>query len=196
MRCYPGRRLLPRKSPHLAVASLLVGCAGVSADGEDDAESTGETGGDALHCSQAFDEDGRAWLELGQGSIEYEALEPGGELRIVLGGQGLLMFPVDLRAGGFCVPPDLSDRDEFPVLDIDLDVEGEPAPFISLHDQPIDFDILEDDTYMWIHLPLVLPDAADPASLVGRGITVDATLVPHDHAPLQVEMQQVIGVEE
>lgn len=189
---------LARALRHLWVLGswLAAGCAGPGTD-IGDAETTGTTSAeDELHCSRSLDEDGEAWLELGQGVVAYEPLEPGGELRIVLGGQGLLMFAVDLRGGGFCVPPDLSDRDEFPVLDIELDVQGEPAPFIELTEQPIDFDILEDDSFVWMYLPLILPDAVEPETLVGRAVALTAHLEPHEHAPLEVAVEMVIGVEE
>jgi hypothetical protein len=180
----------------LLAATLACGPVGGGEASTGTQEETDSGGSDALYCSEALNEDGEAWLELGQGVTEYETLEPGGELRIVLGGQGLLMFPIDLKAGGFCVPPDLSDRDEFPILDITVDVDGEPSPFIALHDQPLDFEILEDDTFIWLYLPLLIPDAADPQQLAGRAVTVEAHLAPHEHAPLDVEMELVVGLEE
>ena len=179
--------------PWLSVASLLfAACGPTSATTDDGGEETDLEG---LHCSESY-VDGEPWLELGQGVVEYRALEAGGEFDIVLGGQGLLMFPLGLRAGGFCVPPDLSERDEFPILDAVLEVEGEESPFIEIADQPVDFIIEDDDTFVWFYVPLLLPDGSEPLELEGRSVFVHARLDPYAIDPLEVDLEMRVGVGE
>lgn len=170
-------------------------CTGCGAGNDAGAEEGDDFDLEGLHCSDNL-VDGEPWLELGQGVVDYTPLEAGGEFDIVLGGQGLLMFPLGLRAGGFCIPPDLSDRDEFPLLDATIEVEGEDAPFIQITEQPIDFIIEEDDSFVWFYVPMLLPDGKDPLELEGRGLAIEATLDPYGTEPLAIGLALSVGVGE
>lgn len=138
--------------------------------------------------------DGKAWLEVGQGIAEFELLEDGDEYRIVLGGQGFFMFPLGLRAGGFCVPEDLSDRDEFPILDAEIFVED--ARVAWMINQPLDFLMQDDDSYALMTLPLILDDDMDPADLEGKPGSLEVELWPYEVAPLSRDVDFVAVVQD
>ena len=67
-----------------------------------------------------------AWFIMGQGELDWEPIEDGDKLLMVLGGQGLLMFPMPLQGAGFEIPDDPTDytHPDAPILDIYLDIEG------------------------------------------------------------------------
>ena len=67
-----------------------------------------------------------AWIAMGQGEEGWFPVEDGDELLMVLGGQGLLMFPMPLRGSGFTLADDPSDYTDpaTPLFDMYLDIEG------------------------------------------------------------------------
>lgn len=105
-----------------------------------------------------------AWLELGQGETEFEAIADGDELIMVLGGQGLLMFPIPLHAGKFTLPDDPSNYTDpkVPILDMHLDIEGFNFGFgdhfARIANYPIPFEVLDDGTYEFIYVTIFVPD--------------------------------------
>lgn len=105
-----------------------------------------------------------AWLKLGQGEFEFDEVHEGDELVMVLGGQGLLMFPIPLHAGEFTLPDDPGDYTDpnVPVLDMHLDIDGFNigfgGHFARIANYPIPFEILDDGTYEFIYVTIFVPD--------------------------------------
>jgi hypothetical protein len=105
-----------------------------------------------------------AWLKLGQGEFEYQELSEGDEMLMVLGGQGLLMFPIPIHAGGFTLPEDPSNYTDpnVPILDMHLDIDGFNFGFgdhfARLANYPIPFEVLDDGTYEFIYVTIFVPD--------------------------------------
>jgi hypothetical protein len=121
------------------------GTAGTVGDGDDDPNSD-------------------AWLKLGQGELEFDEIQDGDELLMVLGGQGLLMFPIPLHAGEFTLPDDPGNYldPKVPVLDLHLDIEGFNigfgGHFARIANYPIPFEVLDDGTYEFIYVTIFVPD--------------------------------------
>ncbi|NVB38887.1 hypothetical protein G6O69_13680 [Pseudenhygromyxa sp. WMMC2535] len=105
-----------------------------------------------------------AYFTLGQGEIGWNEIEEGESLEMVLGGQGLLMFPMPMRAGGFTLPDDPKDYTDpdIPILDMYVDIEGFNigfgGHFSRIANYPIIFDILDDGTYEFVYVTIFVPD--------------------------------------
>ena len=115
-----------------------------------------------------------AWFAMGQGESGWNEVKEGDTLVMVLGGQGLLMFPMPVHADGFSLPPDPSDwtHPDIPVLDIHLDIEGFNigfgGHFSRIANYPVPFNILPDGTYEFIYITIFVPDElTDPCDIDG-----------------------------
>jgi hypothetical protein len=140
-----------------AVLVTLLGATGCDPSNPKWGGSGGDGDGDGNPNSNA-------WLKLGQGEFEYTELNEGDELIMVLGGQGLLMFPIPLHAGEFTLPSDPSNYTDpdVPILDMHLDIEGFNFGFgdhfARLANYPIPFEVLDDGTYEFIYVTIFVPD--------------------------------------
>ncbi|PRP90298.1 hypothetical protein ENSA5_65940 [Enhygromyxa salina] len=114
------------------------------------------------------------WIAMGQGEEGWSPVEDGDELLMVLGGQGLLMFPMPLRGAGFTLADDPSDYTDprTPIFDMYLDIEGFDLDFGGhfkrLSNYPVPFEILPDGTYEFVYITLFVPDELlDPCDIDG-----------------------------
>lgn len=143
-----------------------------------------------------------AYFELGQGESGFRFLEDGDELEMVLGGQGLLMFPMPVRGAGFDLPPDPSDytHPKIPLLDATLDVDGYNTGvgghFIYLANYRIPFTVTGDD-YQFNYVALIVPDdVGDLTLLDGLPGHIHAELQPHDlDEPLVFDRDVIIDTD-
>lgn len=159
---------------HALVVSTL-GFVSACTSGSDDAGGSGEsgdTGGTEDGCTGAMPCD--ASVVIGQGYTGFEPL--GGEeapWQLVLGGQGLYMFPMTLQLSGFDMPPDPSDWGDpkLPQLAVTFDVPGHPGAvgghFVRIANYPLASVDLGDGTFEVVFVPLIIPDAdaMDPMGL-------------------------------
>ena len=86
-----------------------------SQEGAETSNTNGESGGDEI------------WMEFADGCVvdPYLDISQSQQMTMVLGGQGLLMLPLHLRAGGFDLPDDYGPADpEAPRLDLEVRVDG------------------------------------------------------------------------
>jgi len=115
-----------------------------------------------------------AWIAMGQGEEGWNPVENGDELLMVLGGQGLLMFPMPLRGAGFTLADDPSDYTDpaTPLFDMYLDIDGFELDFGGhfkrLSNYPVPFEVLPDGTYEFVYITLFVPDElTDPCDIDG-----------------------------
>ena len=134
----------------------------------------GLSGSDSGSGSGGVPPDPDAWIAMGQGEMGWSPVEDGDELWMVLGGQGLLMFPMPLRGSGFTLADDPSDYTDpaTPLFDMYLDIEGFELDFGGhfkrLANYPVPFEILDDGTYEFIYITLFVPDELlDPCDIDG-----------------------------
>jgi hypothetical protein len=154
----------------MLVASVAA-CTGSEGGGDDSADS-GDSGGDDVGCSGATPCD--ASVEIGQG---YSSFAPLGGAdapwQLVLGGQGLYMFPMTLQLSGFDMPADPGDWGDpkLPQLAVTFDVPGHPGAvgghFVRIANYPLASVDLGDGTFEVVYVPLIIPDAdaMDPLGL-------------------------------
>jgi len=184
----------------LAVA-LAPGC-GATASMESGSEETSstDTGTDTTASETGLLEVG--WFELGWGAESFAPLPDGSDLTIVYGCQGAAMFPLPVHGGEFTLPADPTDYSDpdAPLLDIDLDIEGHNdgvgGRFKHIANYPIGFDILPDGTYEFVYVAVIVPDGKDPLELVGLPAHLWARMRPSDSAPLELELDLVVALDE
>ncbi len=138
------------------------------------------------------DGDSDAWFEIAQGDDPSEAwvpLEDGDPLFLETGGQGLIMFALPVRAGGFPLPDDPKDYGDptLPKAEVLMDLDdaqyntGIGGHFFRLVNYPLTFDVLEDGTYEFYWITVFPPDEFldDVDQLHGLEGTIDITVTPH-----------------
>lgn len=169
----------------LALTSLALACDPNKQDDEDESE----TG------------DPDAWISMGQGETGWNEVLEGDELVMVLGGQGLLMFPMPIRGEGFTVPADPSDwtHPDIPMLDIHLDIPGFNVGFgghfSRIANYPVPFTILPDGTYEFVYITMFVPDElADPCDIDGLAGEFHAELHTADGYTLTWDRGVIIEV--
>jgi hypothetical protein len=164
--------------------SLLVctGCAGPVLPGESDSSDDG------------------AWFEVGWGDQAFATLEDGDEFPVVWGGQGAAMFPMPVRGGGFVLPEDPRNYldEKAPIMDLHVDIDGYNTGigghFKRIANYPVVFSILEDGTYEFVYVAIILPDEVDPFEIDGLPATLWVQLRPYDREPLIHELELVVSV--
>jgi hypothetical protein len=142
-----------------------------------------------------------AWMAMGQGEEGWYPVENGDELVMVLGGQGLLMFPMPLRGKGFTLADDPSDYTDpkTPIFDMYLDIDGFDLDFGGhfkrLSNYPVPFEILPDGTYEFVYITLFVPDElTDPCDIDGLPGQLHAELDVVDGYVLTWDRSVVISV--
>lgn len=142
-----------------------------------------------------------AWFLMGQGESGWNEVEDGDELLMVLGGQGLLMFPMPIRGDGFTLPDDPSDwtHPDIPMLDIHLDIEGFNigfgGHFSRIANYPVPFTVLESGTYEFVYITIFVPDElSDPCDIDGLPGQLHAELDTADGDTLTWDRSVVIDV--
>ena len=144
-------------------------------DGGYDEEDSDSDSDSASGSPEGSPTDPNAWIAMGQGEEGWSPVEDGDELLMVLGGQGLLMFPMPLRGSGFTLADDPSDYTDprTPIFDMYLDIEGFDLDFGGhfkrLANYPVPFEILSDSTtYEFVYITLFVPDdLLDPCAIDG-----------------------------
>ena len=123
-------------------------------------------GGGSTETEGSQYQPGDAWAEPGWGKELFHPISAGDDYPIILGGQGAYMFTLTLHAGGFALPAEgVSPSDpSWPHIDASVDIEGwtgELDPrghFSSVEHIPVEFRELEDGSYEYIRLALLLPE--------------------------------------
>ncbi|MEM9456009.1 MAG: hypothetical protein AAGF11_17645 [Myxococcota bacterium] len=170
-----------------------------TSDPSDGSTHGSETDSDSA-TSVADTETPIGWFEIGWGDGTYVPLGPGDAFPVVLGGQGLEMFPMPLRGGEFFLPANpTSWMDETgPLVDIEMDVEGfNDGPFghfKRIANHTLDWEIREDGSYQSEYLPIIVPDGIDVDELVGRPAHLWVRVRPHEQPELELELDVVIEV--
>ncbi len=144
-----------------------------------------------------------AWFSMGQGESDWNEVNDGDSLVMVLGGQGLLMFPMPIRGKGFTLPAEPADwtDPDIPLLDIQLDIEGFNigfgGHFSRIANYPVPFSVLADGTYEFIYITIFVPDElADPCDINGLPGELHAELDTADGDTLTWDRSVVIEVPE
>ena len=146
-----------------------------------------------------------AWVEPGWGKEAFHPLAAGDEYPIVLGGQGAYMFTLPLRAGGFELPdPELHWTDPgMPTIDAWVDIpswSGELDPrghFSSVHNYPLSFRVIEDGSYEYVRVALLLPnDLTTFDELVGQSLTLGYELRCGDGQTLSATLPLTVSLSE
>lgn len=153
--------------------TMILGCEPYQPPAETETSTSTSTSTTTSSTTEA----GQVWLEFSEGCTTnpWKVMEDGVEMTMVLGGQGLLMFPMPLRAGGFDLPAQLElSSPEIPMLDFQMRIEGHNYgfndTFARIPNYPVLFHPLEeDDLYEFFYLTIFVPDEVgeDPQILDG-----------------------------
>jgi hypothetical protein len=126
--------------------------------------------------------------------LPFDLLEEGDEVEMIAGGQGLEMFALPIRAENFYI--DIANE-EWPMLDVHVDVEnhndGVGGHFTRLANYPVWFDEVDEETYEFFYLTVILPGDVPLTDLVGLPATIEAELEPVGEDPIPLEVDFVIG---
>ncbi len=145
---------------------------------------------------------GDPWYELGQGETEFNELGGDEELVMVLGGQGLLMFPMPLRGGGFTIPDDPTNFTDpkTPILHLTMDIEGHNTGFgghfFRLNNYPIPVEVQPDGSYLFYYVTIFIPDELeDICAIHGLTAQIRSTLVTDGETePLHFDLDVTVYV--
>jgi hypothetical protein len=135
--------------------------------------------------------------------VYRELAATGDEIKIVRGGQGLLMLPLAVRGRGFEVPADplAWDDPKMPQIDLWIDVEGHNVGFgghfTRLNNYPIGFVPVGDDgTLEHLYIAIIIPDAIpDPQTLTGQPGLLHAELRTWMQPTVTQELQFTVAAE-
>lgn len=133
----------------------------------------------------------------------YKELPDGGTMKIVRGGQGLLMLPFAVRGSGFVVPPNPNawDDPKMPHIDMWIDIEGHNVGFgghfARLNEYPIGFVPIDDEgTLEHLYIAIIVPDAIeDPQTLTNKKGVVHAELRTYMQSTVVRELEFVVAPE-
>lgn len=133
----------------------------------------------------------------------YRELVPGDPLRIVRGGQGLLMLPLAVRGRGFVSPadPNAWDDPKMPHINLWVDIDGFNVGigghFARVANYPIGFVPIDDKgTLEHIYIAVLVPDGVeDPEALTGKSGTIRAELRTYKQPTAAREYSFVVAPE-
>lgn len=143
---------------------------------------------------------GGAWFEIGWGDTSFMPLGDGDDFTVVWGGQGAAMFPMPIRGGDFVLPDDPKNYldEKAPLLDLHIDIEGHNdgfgGHFKRIANYPVTFTVLDDGTYEFVYVAIILPDEVDPYELEGLPAHLWVQLRPWEHEPIVQELDLTITV--
>lgn len=133
----------------------------------------------------------------------WAPLATGDSLELVLGGQGLLMFPIGLRGANFVIadePSDFADP-KMPKVDMWMDIEGYnigfAGHFARIYNYPIPFRPLNGspDINEFLYIAVIVPDEiSDPKVLDGKPGHLWIELNPYDDEPILREADVTVSV--
>lgn len=133
----------------------------------------------------------------------YREIADGDTVKIVRGGQGLLMLPFAVRGRGFEVPadPNAWDDPKMPKIDMYVDIEGFNVGFgghfARLNAYPIGFVPIDDDgTLEHLYIAIIVPDAIeDPKALTNQPGVLHAELQTYMQSTVVQEIEFVVAPE-
>jgi len=133
----------------------------------------------------------------------FRALADGGTLKVVRGGQGLLMLPLGVRGRGFEVPADPNDWDNprTPRIDLWVDIEGfnvlASGHFARIVNYPIGFvPVTGDGGLEHMYITVFVPDAiTDPTVLFGKTGLIRAELQTFQQPTAALALSFVVASE-
>ncbi len=144
-----------------------------------------------------------AWLELGQGALDWQPLDDTHPFQLWLGGQGTYMFPLQLRVGNIVVPNDPLDWEDpwAPELELEWDVPehnvGLGGYFYRIANYPLPLKP-HGDGYEWSYVALILPDPyyGDPAAIDGVPGTLTVHVTAADGESVTVSVPTTLNTSE
>lgn len=133
----------------------------------------------------------------------FRALADGDEIKVVRGGQGLLMLPLGVHGTGFEVAADPKDWEDprTPHINLWVDIEGFNigfgGHFARIPDYPIGFVAIDDaGTLEHLYIVVFVPDQIeDPAVLFGKHGTIRAELMTYMQPTAALELGFVVASE-
>jgi hypothetical protein len=131
----------------------------------------------------------------------FRELKDGDAMKIVRGGQGLLMLPFGVRGSGFEVPadPNAWDDPKMPHVDMYVDIEGANVGFgghfSRLNEYPIGF-VEVDGALEHMYIAIIVPDAIDdPQQLVNKAGVVHMELRTYMNTTVAQDIEFVVAPE-
>lgn len=133
----------------------------------------------------------------------WHELKDGDAMKIVRGGQGLLMLPFAVRGQGFAVPadPNAWDDPKMPHIDMWVDIEGNNVGFgghfARLNEYPIGFTKIDGQgTLEHMYIAIIVPDAIeDPQTLPNKPGVVHIELRTYMNSTVTQEVEFVVAPE-
>jgi hypothetical protein len=141
------------------------------------------------------------WFQVGWGIDSFAPIEDGDEFTIVWGTQGAAMFPMPVRGGEFVLPDDPGDYTDpkAPLMDLELDIEGHNdgfgGHFKRIANYPLVFEVLDDGSYEFLYVAIILPDDKDPMELEGLPAHLHVALRPFEADPIEIDLDLVVALE-
>jgi len=174
---------------------LAMGCNASAGGGDTEGEDTtaSETAEPQTDSEGEF-----AWLEIGWGEGQYVPLADGDAFPVVRGGQGAEMFPMPLRGAEFYLPgnPTTWMDENGPLVDVEIDIEGHNdgvgGHFKRIANYQLDWEIVEDGTYLSSYIPILIPDGVDSDELEGLPAHVLVRVRPHEEETIVRELDLVV----
>ncbi len=133
----------------------------------------------------------------------WAPLASGDSLELVLGGQGLMMFPIGLRGANFVIADDPTNFTDpkMPKADIWMDIEGYnigfAGHFARIYNYPLSFRPLSgsSDINEFLYIAVIVPDEiSDPKELDGKPGHIWIELDPYDDEPILREIDVIVAV--
>ena len=129
--------------------------------------------------------------------VTYRELADGDTVTVVLGGQGLLMFPIGMRGMNFETSPDPIDFDnpKMPIIDLTFDVDGfnigAGGHFFRLANYPVYFKPIDGGALEHLYVTMIVPDELpfdQCPNLDGASAHLEITLWTYENPPVKQEI--------